>query len=242
MIVGTAVAGEGNAFMTTDVTYQDFELKFEVRLDKRLNSGCQVRSVPVGKSGHLRGPQVEIAGGRTGFFYGEVMKKTDGSPQKWLSPNLEDEKKEPILGAFKEDEWNSIRIRVLEDHYQTWVNGVPVSDFKFDGMPDAGHIGLQVHGVKFEELVGKQVRWKNIQLKRLLSTGDPATVTTEAESGDAESAAMMTPEEPAEPLAFPYLATTEGREGYELAGEGTNTYRVYDFYKRQAQHHLKQDS
>ena len=241
MIVGTAVAGEGNAFMTTDVTYQDFELKFEVRLDKRLNSGCQVRSVPVGKSGHLRGPQVEIAGGRTGFFYGEVMKKADGSPQKWLSPNLEDEKKEPILGAFKEDEWNSIRIRVLEDHYQTWVNGVPVSDFKFDGMPDAGHIGLQVHGVKFEELVGKQVRWKNIQLKRLLSTGDPATVTTEAESVDAESAAMMTPEEPAEPLAFPYLATTEGREGYELAGEETNTYRVYDFYKRQAQHHLKQD-
>ena len=72
MIVGTAVAGEGNAFMTTDVTYQDFELKFEVRLDKRLNSGCQVRSVPVGKSGHLRGPQVEIAGGRTGFFYGEI--------------------------------------------------------------------------------------------------------------------------------------------------------------------------
>ena len=124
MIVGTAVAGEGNAFMTTDETYQDFELKFEVRLDKRLNSGCQVRSVPVGKSGHLRGPQVEIAGGRTGFFYGEVMKKADGSPQKWLSPNLEDEKEEPILGAFKEDEWNSIRIRVLEDHYQTWVNGV----------------------------------------------------------------------------------------------------------------------
>jgi len=225
MIVGTSVAGEGNAFMTTDETYQNFELKFEVKVDHRLNSGCQIRSVPVGKSGHLRGPQVEIAGGRSGFIYGEVMKKADGSPQKWLSPNLEDEKKEPIQGAFKVDEWNLFLIRVLNDRYQTWVNGVQITDFTFDGMPDAGHIGLQVHGVKHEDLVGKRVRWKNIQLKQLKSASEPSESVTEEE----------------EAHAFPYLATSEGREGYELASEETNTYRVYDFYKRQAQHHLKQD-
>jgi len=242
MIVGTAVGGEGNAFMTTDETYQDFELKFEVKVDSRLNSGCQIRSVPVGKSGHLRGPQVEIAGGRTGFIYGEVMKKADGSPQRWLSPNLEDEKQKPILGAFKEEEWNSIHIRVLEDHYQTWVNGVPITDFKFDGMPEAGHIGLQVHGVKLEEQVGKQVRWKNIQLKPLksenvASIGNRSTNTPPSPT----SITNQSNDEPQKALAFPYLATSEGREGYELAEEETNTYRVYDFYKRQAQHHLKQD-
>ena len=104
MIVGTSVAGEGNAFMTTDKTYQHFELKFEVKVDHRLNSGCQIRSVPMGKSRHLRGPQVEIAGGRSGFIYGEVMKKADGSPQRWISPNLADEKKEPILGPSR---WRS---------------------------------------------------------------------------------------------------------------------------------------
>ena len=47
MIVGTSVAGEGNGFMATDETYQNFELKFNVKVDNRLNSGCQIRSVPV---------------------------------------------------------------------------------------------------------------------------------------------------------------------------------------------------
>ena len=106
---------------------------------------------------------------------------------------------------------------------QTFVNGVPITDFKFDGMPDAGHIGLQVHGVKREDQVGLRVRWKNIQLKQL------------------KSAAVTKPGKQEEPLAFPYLSTSERREGYALADEETNTYRVYDFYKRQAKHHLKQD-
>ena len=103
-------------------------------------------------------------------------------------------------------------------------------------MPDAGHIGLQVHGVKHEDQVGKRVRWKDIQLRELQSAGEPDEATIE----EAESAVMKL-EDAAEPPVFPSLATSEGREGYELAGEETNTYRVYDFYKRQAQHHLKQD-
>ena len=29
--------------------------------------------------------------------------------------------------------------------------------------------------------------------------------------------------------------------GYEFAGEENNTYRMYDFYKRQAKHHLQKN-
>ena len=39
--------------------------------------------------------------------------------------------------------------------------------------------------------------------------------------------------------SYPYMKTSEGREGYKFAGEATNSHRVYDFYKRQAQYHLK---
>jgi len=243
MIVGTSVAGEGNAFMTTDKTYQNFELKFEVKVDHRLNSGCQIRSVPVGKNRHLRGPQVEIAGGKSGFIYGEVMKKADGSPQKWISPNLKDEKTEPIQGAFKVNAWNAFLIRVVDDHYQTYINDVPITDFKFDGMPNAGHIGLQVHGVKHAELVGKRVRWKNIQLRPLKPARAPAQAPILAAAPAAAKKAKKTAKKTANaaPPAFPYLDTSKGREGYELAGEETNTHRMYDFYKRQARHHLKQD-
>lgn len=238
MIVGTSVAKEGNAFMTTDATYKNFELKFEVKSDHPFNSGCQIRSVPVGPNGHLRGPQVEIAGGRSGFIYGEVMKKEDGSPQRWLSPNLEDEKSAPVKGAFKINQWNSFLIRVFDDHYQTYINDILITDFEFDGMTAAGHIGLQVHGVKKEQDVGKSVRWKNIFLKKLESKPQPA----EDPTADAESAAVVVPLVNTDPPLFPYLATSEGREGYALAGEETNTYRVYDFYKRQAKHHLTQDT
>ena len=236
-IVGTSVQNEGNGFMTTDKKYRNFELKFEVKTDRGLNSGCQIRSVPVGRNGHLRGPQVEIGGGRSGFIYGEVMKKADGSPQRWLSPNLADEKSEPIKGAFRVNEWNSFLIRVLGDRYQTYINDVSITDFRFAGMPDAGHIGLQVHGVKKEQDVGKRVRFKNIQLRKLNSKRMP----DEDPAEDAESAAVKNSKGKAAALAFPYLDTSEGREGYELADEETNSLRVYDFYKRQARHHLKQD-
>ena len=124
-IVGISVPKEGNGFMTTEEKYRNFELKFEVKLDLGLNSGCQIRSMPLREGAHLIGPQVEIAGGRSGFVYGEAMKKKDGSRQGWLSPDMEQEKTEPIKGTFKEGEWNSFLIRVLDDRYQTFVNKVP---------------------------------------------------------------------------------------------------------------------
>ncbi|MBT3595470.1 MAG: DUF1080 domain-containing protein, partial [Verrucomicrobia bacterium] len=69
-IVGSAVPKEGNGFMTTQEKYRNFELKFQVKLDHGLNSGCQIRSMPLREKAHLVGPQVEIAGGKSGFIYG----------------------------------------------------------------------------------------------------------------------------------------------------------------------------
>ena len=45
-IVGIAVPKEGNGFMTTKQKYRNFELKFEVKLELGLNSGCQIRNAP----------------------------------------------------------------------------------------------------------------------------------------------------------------------------------------------------
>ena len=39
--------------------------------------------------------------------------------------------------------------------------------------------------------------------------------------------------------SLPYMNSSLGREGYEFAGEETNSYRIYDFYKRQAKFHIK---
>ena len=77
-IVGISVPKEGNMFMTTKQKYRNFELKFEVKLDLGLNSGCQIRSMPLREGAHLIGPQVEIAGGKSGFIFVEAMKKNTG--------------------------------------------------------------------------------------------------------------------------------------------------------------------
>ena len=43
-IVGRTSEGSPNSFLTTEQTYGDFELEFEVKVDDALNSGVQIRS------------------------------------------------------------------------------------------------------------------------------------------------------------------------------------------------------
>src|SRR5262249_19686997 len=75
MIVGQTVEGSANTFLCTRKEYGEFELVFDVKCDKALNSGVQIRShiyeketvVPgdpkkrVRKAGDVYGYQVEIA-------------------------------------------------------------------------------------------------------------------------------------------------------------------------------------
>ena len=83
-------------------------------------------------------------------------------------------------------------IRVLDDRYQTFVNKVPITDFEFNGVSSSGHIGLQVHGVKRPELVGKKVRFRNIFLRKLKS------VEEQLEDAESTSPTVLPPKvEPA---------------------------------------------
>ncbi len=67
--------------------------------------------------------------------------------------------------AFKKGEWNSYRIVVVGDHFQSWINGVPTADFRQPHDPE-GHIGFQVHGIA-KGTGPYSVRWRNVRLKNL---------------------------------------------------------------------------
>ncbi|MCE9554095.1 MAG: DUF1080 domain-containing protein, partial [Planctomycetes bacterium] len=43
-IVGTTTKGSPNSFLCSDKDYGDFELQFDVKVDRQLNSGVQIRS------------------------------------------------------------------------------------------------------------------------------------------------------------------------------------------------------
>lgn len=160
-IVGKTADGSPNSFLCTNKLYGDFELKFEVKVDRQLNSGVQIRSQSVdGKpEGRVNGPQVEISlDGMAGYVYGEAA-------GGWMTPD-EDRKAHK---HFKDGEWNAYHVVAFGNTIQTWINGQQVSDLtheeKFKTHPK-GFIGLQVHGIG-KDTGPYEVRWKNLKLRDL---------------------------------------------------------------------------
>jgi len=158
-IVGTSVPNSPNSFLCTKKRYGDFELEFEVKVDKELNSGVQIRSEskPEYQNGRVHGYQVEIAvGGFSGGIYDESRRN------KFLNA---DKPTDEIHALLKENAWNKYRVICQVDHIQTWVNGRKVTDLT-DDMTKTGFIGLQVHGVgnRADPL---HVEWRNLRLREL---------------------------------------------------------------------------
>jgi len=170
-IVGTTVEGSPNTFLCKG-PFGDFELELDVKCDKRLNSGIQIRShvyekdTPqpssrkrLRKAGEVYGYQCEIASaesGVSGNFWDE------GRHTKWHDDFTD---KPEAKTAFKNDEWNRYRIVAQGDRIRSWVNGVPCADFR-DSLDASGFIGLQVHGIK-AGAGPYEVRWKNVRLREL---------------------------------------------------------------------------
>jgi hypothetical protein len=158
-IVGRTAPNQPNTFLCSERTFRDFDLELEFKVDPALNSGVQVRSEsrPDFKSGVVHGYQVEIDPSDrawTGGLY-------DESRRGWLV-DLKD--KPDARAAFRQGQWNQLRVRIDGDRFDTWLNGVPVVQDFHDGMTPEGFIALQVHGVgnRAEPL---EIRWRNIRLR-----------------------------------------------------------------------------
>ncbi len=153
-ILGTTKKGSPNSFLCTKKLYGDFELQFEVKLDPRLNSGCQIRSESYKEYDDFRvhGYQVEIAtNAAAGYIYDEARRG-------WLSENRKDNQQ------FKDGQWNRYRVVCKGTSLKTWVNGIPCADVT-DDKTAKGFIGLQVHG--FGGDTPAWVRWRNLRIREL---------------------------------------------------------------------------
>ncbi len=172
MIVGTTVTGSKNTFLSTKRDYANFELILEVKCDKELNSGIQIRSHVYEKETPRASKQNKMR--ERGEVYGYQCEIT--TADKCVSGNFWDEgrwtkwhddltKKPGACAAFKDGEWNTYRIVAQGDRIRSWVNGVACADFR-DTMDASGFIGLQVHSIRAG--IGPfSVRWKNIKLREL---------------------------------------------------------------------------
>ncbi|MCZ6673225.1 MAG: DUF1080 domain-containing protein [Verrucomicrobia bacterium] len=167
-ILGRTAEGSPNTFLTTYDHFGDFELKFECKVDKGLNSGVQIRS-------HSRdwgsrryfGPQVEIetSPGQSGWIYGE------GLNTGWISEEpMSKDKAVNEHNYMKNGEWNEYHIIAKGDTITTFINGNKVTKMKLPSTihreNPSGSIGLQVHGIK-AGTGPYEVRWRNIYIKEL---------------------------------------------------------------------------
>jgi len=157
-IVGTTAKDSPNSFLCSDGEYSDFELRFEVKVDKALNSGVQIRSKSIEEKdrGRVHGPQIEIEGspGESGYVYGE------STGRNWISPT------QPVHEHLKNDKWNQYHVRAVGTRIQSWINGVLIEDMTDPQSFLSGFIGLQVHGIGKNE--GPfEVRWRNIDIRKV---------------------------------------------------------------------------
>ena len=193
-IVGTSVLNTPNSFLCTEREYGDFILEYDFKVDGRLNSGVQIRSLIFNKpmeyefdgktfkvpAGRLHGYQVEIDPdmNRKRMWSGGIY---DEGRRGWLFPAANDEKQKAAfsgtgLRVFKQEDWNSVRVEARGDSIKTWLNGEPMADLK-DSVTASGFIGLQVHSIGNKDHEGTKVRWRNLKITDL----DPPANTLSAQ-------------------------------------------------------------
>jgi hypothetical protein len=138
-------------YLTTNKFYKNFDLSLKFKQEANGNSGVFFRSTVDGTK--VSGWQVEVAPPNhdTGGVY-------ESYGRGWLV-QIPEEKE----GFLKMGEWNTLRIRVVGDRVQTWLNGNAMVDFSDAKIGAAdGSIALQIH-----DGGGIKVRWKDILVQEL---------------------------------------------------------------------------
>ncbi|MFN3849205.1 MAG: DUF1080 domain-containing protein [Spirosomataceae bacterium] len=140
-------------YLATEKMYKNFELSLMFKQNANGNSGVFFRSnIPDGTV-KVSGWQVEVAGPNqdTGGIY-------ESYGRGWLI-QIPDEKE----NVLKFGEWNTMKIKVVDDKVQTWLNGVEMVNFSDEKIGKAnGSIALQIHSGG-----GIKVRWKKLVVKEL---------------------------------------------------------------------------
>ncbi len=158
-IVGTTVANEPNSFLITEQNYGNFIVELEFKVPQGMNSGIQFRSES----------KIDYLNGRVHGYQFEI----DPSPRAWTGGIYDEARREWLYTleynteakkAFKQDEWNKVRIECIGNSLRIFINGVAAGNV-VDDLTTSGFLALQVHAIQKPEEAGKQIRWRNIHIQ-----------------------------------------------------------------------------
>ncbi len=140
-------------YLSTIKQYKDFDLILFFKQESDGNSGVFFRSTFEGTK--VSGWQVEVApkGKDTGGIY-------ESYGRGWLE-KIPDNKK-TILAHSR---WNKLRVKVIGDRVQTWLNGIKMVDMNDTKIgKGVGSIALQIHSGD-----NVRVRWRDIKLTEFVN-------------------------------------------------------------------------
>lgn len=130
-----------NTFLVSEHSYQNFELKFKIRLlgsEGFVNSGFQIRSMPIANSGAVSGYQVDAGD----LWWGRLY---DESRRDRIIANSAD--MYSVDTAVRRGDWNEYRIIADGRRIRSWINGVAALDYLEDevNIPQDGYLAIQAH-------------------------------------------------------------------------------------------------
>jgi len=165
--------GSEHVNIITEEIYDDFDLRFEWKVEEGTNSGVMFHVGEGPKQPYLTGPEYQVLdnfGFRSGK--GEPVGPVEHSGSHYAIEAAVKDMTKPI------GEWNQGRIMVKGNHVEYWLNGVKTAEYemhspkwkeqvanaKFSKWKDycslgKGHIGLQDHG--------HRVWFRKLKIKKL---------------------------------------------------------------------------
>lgn len=161
---GAIVAGhpelpaDRNEFLATEREFEDFELRYEYRIDgvDKPNAGVQFRSRRIPDHHEVVGYQADIGPGIVGALYDESRRNT------FLVTPPEHLQREALEKS--RDGWNTCTVRCEGPRIRISVNGVETVDYEEpdQAVSRRGVVALQIHG----NMVGT-IRYRNITITEL---------------------------------------------------------------------------
>lgn len=117
------------SILWTKKEYKDFVLEAEFLMGEGVvDSGFFLRSendqVQIGISGSL---------------------KRDMTASPYVPGKAYPVEAEGVKELLKSDDWNTMKIRLVDETYTVWLNGKEVMTYTSEKMPEKGPIGLQLH-------------------------------------------------------------------------------------------------
>ena len=165
VIKATTIPGQDNGFLCNCNSYGDFILELEIKTDLLLdNSGIQFRSLSLSDylDGRVHGYQVQIENRppHVSQWSGGIYEEAGSRGFLYI---IEDD---PIRQkAYKQNQWNRLRIEAIGATSRVWINDIPVAHI-VDNKVLNGLICLQVHGGGHAAERGYQsVYMRNVRIK-----------------------------------------------------------------------------